>query len=596
MLEEERVGHLRRAHVVGEGIHQDGRAEEPGLEAVAMVLEVLEEGGLRLRDRVWLLEESELEREERRSLHVAEDGQQHAVLGVHELRAEEGERPAGHGAVRGRVVLLANGLGHRGHHARVPQPVAASEVLPVLQGVRLHAALAVWTLFPRGAAAGLELLVGKPVGPLVARRLRRGVLHVLKERHVALHRIPALLHHARVAELLPHRVRHDDAGVRPAELVAALAAVLRQGRDARVRAVVVLRVAHVAHPLQEEAVDVGVVGGCLREHLRVGRPAQALVALRTVRRYGKVVGVLAPFDVGDELVDVLYARLEASGLAPLRDGGDGDGAELLDRHLARRRDGHVAVAEEGEVRAVRLVARAREGVVERRARLAVVGKVGGTFGAVASALLRAIAVVEHFGGPHRERDALGGGECEARDGGRVLREVHHKRLALVHDDVVTVLVAAELLHLAELAVLRALEVLPNVHLGGGEGKVATQADGRAAHREELALEFGVDLRGAELVAGLALHPAGLDARVVVFAVEDRRAEHGAGGGGEPRGVRSDLLFSAVRVAQDQLRAEGGLLAEEIDDLVAPPAGGDLGGERVGVGLAGLHKVRHVVGE
>ena len=45
-----------------------------------------------------------------------------------------------------------------------------------------------------------------------------------------------------------------------------------------------------------------------------------------------------------------------------------------------------------------------------------------------------------------------------------------------------------------------------------------------------------------------------------------------------------------------MRTEGRLFAEEVDDLVAPPTGGDLRRERVGVGLARLHQVRHIVGE
>ena len=75
----------------------------------------------------------------------------------------------------------------------------------------------------------------------------------------------------------------------------------------------------------EELTGVGEEGTRLCEHLRISRPAQTLIALRTVRRHGEIVGTLSPKGIRDEPVDRGIAGRDRTDLYVLRDRGDGNG-------------------------------------------------------------------------------------------------------------------------------------------------------------------------------------------------------------------------------------------------------------------------------
>src|SRR5207253_5536475 len=76
----------------------------------------------------------------------------------------------------------------------------------------------------------------------------------------------------------------------------------------------------ICQPFREETRDVHVERRGSREHLRVSRPAEALIALRTVRGNVEKVAALTPHDVSLQLVEQRVRGDEASCLREV--GGD----------------------------------------------------------------------------------------------------------------------------------------------------------------------------------------------------------------------------------------------------------------------------------
>ena len=147
-----------------------------------------------------------------------------------------------------------------------------------------------------------------------------------------------------------------------------------------------------------------------REDLRVARPAQPLVALRAVGRHVEEVALLPPEDVVLELVD---ERLRGLELARLRHVGvDDDPGQRVRRQLPRVAvDGHVAEAEEREVRLERLRPAALERVARRGLRLAQVLRV------------EVALLVEHLGVAQRDGRAGGSLRLEPHPADHVLAHV-----------------------------------------------------------------------------------------------------------------------------------------------------------------------------
>ena len=149
----------------------------------------------------------------------------------------------------------------------------------------------------------------------------------------------------------------------------------------------------------EELTGVGKEGTRLGEHLRISRPTQALITLRTVRRHGEIVGPLAPKGICDESVDRWVARRDRTDLYLLGDRGDGNGLERFNAHLIRRRDGDEAVAIEGTCRMVSdIVFAARKSVVEQHTDLrdTQVQAVATALGSIHTPALGTIAIVEQL--------------------------------------------------------------------------------------------------------------------------------------------------------------------------------------------------------
>ena len=187
---------------------------------------------------------------------------------------------------------------------------------------------------------------------------QRGALEVGE---VALDRVDVLAHDRVVARLLPQDIGDLHEGGIPGRALPAAHEGGGDGLEGRgvdgKRPVTALLVAQGAQPVAVEAVHVGVVGGRGREHLRVARPAHALVALRAVGGQAQEVGRLGVLHVLEQARDELVGALVG--------GGHVDGRELHELHVLGGQGlleaGHldVAAAAVGEVRLEDLVAGGR---------------------------------------------------------------------------------------------------------------------------------------------------------------------------------------------------------------------------------------------
>ena len=148
----------------------------------------------------------------------------------------------------------------------------------------------------------------EPVGKVFAAQpqaVRTVRAHIIDP---AAHRGVLLNQHLAVAVGLVDLPRADDRRVRPAAR-AAVHPLL--GRDHMLDFTVGrLADGQIAQPFFEKSADVVNIGRGACEHLRVTRPAQPLVALRTVGRHVHKVAALTPDDVFKQAVDVRVGALE----------------------------------------------------------------------------------------------------------------------------------------------------------------------------------------------------------------------------------------------------------------------------------------------
>ena len=80
-----------------------------------------------------------------------------------------------------------------------------------------------------------------------------------------------------------------------------------------------LRIAHIGHPLHEEAVHISSVYGCPGKRLSVARPSEPLIALRTIGRHREEVRAHSPYAVGNKPVYSLVSGYKNAGLVILGD-------------------------------------------------------------------------------------------------------------------------------------------------------------------------------------------------------------------------------------------------------------------------------------
>src|SRR5882757_4564864 len=179
-------------------------------------------------------------------------------------------------------------VSHLAHESRV--------ICPVCRGDQIH---------------GRHTLRCKPV------RERNAIIFLpeiicicrLNGREILLHSFPILFDNLFVACLDPGGPRDDDATVAPSRAITRIRArCARRENSVHIRSN--LRSTEVRSEFPGERRQIHVVGGRAPEDLRVGRPSQALIALRAVCGYSDEVRTLPPQDIAPQLIDHSVAGLE----------------------------------------------------------------------------------------------------------------------------------------------------------------------------------------------------------------------------------------------------------------------------------------------
>ena len=229
---------------------------------------------------------------------------------------------------------------------------------------------------------------------------------------------------------------------------------------------------------------------------------------------------------------------------------------------------------------------------------------GRALGAVHTAPLGAVAVVQDLGWPADEQRPLLSLENEGRHGGRILAEVHDQGLARLQGDG---LPGGILLLDDDGAMLHFLFLLgsdgsghpfPDIGLDRLEGQVLALIDLGAGGRKDLSGEFRVHFRLGKL---LGCGVAGQFPGVILLAVEDGGMLDRTGDAGRPMlRIRPEALGGAIGIGKLQDTPERALLALEVfavgDNLVRPPARGHLRGEDILFPCLQDEGVSDVIGE
>src|SRR5271166_4372537 len=114
--------------------------------------------------------------------------------------------------------------------------------------------------------------------------------------HPPLHRIPAVPNDGLVAKLLPRGPGNNHARISPAWRAQCKSSTQRSHAGRRIAKSTFrsLIVDHVAHPFVAERRNIGVVGACTPENLRVAHPTQTFIALRAIGGDAQEIAPLAP--------------------------------------------------------------------------------------------------------------------------------------------------------------------------------------------------------------------------------------------------------------------------------------------------------------
>ena len=451
-----------------------------------------------------------------------------------------------------------------------------------------------------------DLLVRNPVAPLEA--VGRAVLRAGDLVDIARHRRPVVLDYPRVAGHPPRRPGHGNACVCPAEAPPHDRAPAHRRRHCGIEAVRVfaLRVAHVRHPLGKKTVRVGEAKRRRREYLRVAAPAHPLVALRTVGRDRKVVGVHPPARVLDQAVHVGVAGRDRAALHRLRNGSHRNRPHGVDLHRTGGGNLGVAIAKESERRHVarytnsgRLRIVARKDVLRHRPvrrQLAEVCAVDAPARPVVAARLFAVQVVQHLAAPEGKDEAHVGPRDDLRHRRGVLAEVDDETLAGLEQDALAdpqpdLPPAYGSKGVARRA--RDVRIRIDVRLLGIKRKVAPQRHARAFHRGDDTGEIGV--HPGKNASG-AVCGAILSMRIAHFAEVDSRTFERRGKIRGPAWIGFHDRARAVAEHQLHLCGQGGLCVLATAGGVGEPRTGDEGGDVVPLAFAAPPKARDVVGE
>ena len=392
LVEQEAVGDVGVAGVGEDGAEQRD-ADEAGGEMAVVALDVGDQAFGRLAAQVrW--EQIHVQRQQVHRLRVALD------VGVvpHVRLVEGGDDVAVQRLVMRLAIRAPEHARNLRHELRVVGEVGGREHLTRRVGAH-----------------------GEPVAVVVVAPRRPQQVGVVADEigDVALHRVPVALEDPHVAVALVDHPRDDHPGVRPGGRTVALERQPR--RDVGIRALRRLGVEDVVAPFGDEGGDVHVERRARQEHLRVGQPAEPLVALRAVRRDRQEVAALAPCDVAPQAVDHVARALEPP--RPRRVRVDHAARDGLQRGRFRQpRDLDVAEPVEGEARLEDLAAAAAQDVGLLRPRRPQVRQVQGA------------VRLQHLGEPQPHGRAALALDRQTDPADHVLTEVEHVHAGLLLGD------------------------------------------------------------------------------------------------------------------------------------------------------------------
>ena len=180
-------------------------------------------------------------------------------------------------------------------------------------------------LVGRALVAALRRVQPQPVAKVRAAQpqelfLARAV-HIV---HPSFHDGEMLFKQLFVAVGAPNFIRHDARRITPG---GRRLLFIKMRNDPIDRTVLALLERHILHPLGEKALNIEVDSPRAAKHLRIARPAETLVPLRTVGGDVEIVTLLRPQNIVIELIDLLIAAHKIAGARHVRmyrHGGEGD--------------------------------------------------------------------------------------------------------------------------------------------------------------------------------------------------------------------------------------------------------------------------------
>ena len=395
------------------------------------------------------------------------------------------------------------------------------------------------------------------------------------------HCIPVFCHYFGIAKLLPHHPRHYHAGIRPSEAHhrRRFGTILRQRCHSGKSSGCTLRVAHIAHPFMEKCSSIGKECSRFGKYLRVGGPAQALVALRAVGGHRQVVRQLSPICVLNQSVNRFVACGDCAGFQLLGNRCYGYCLNALDGDIIAHRNRHQSVAEKcasGLICYRRLAC--CKGVFEFHSGVgdAQILAMDAALGTIHTAILGSVAIVEQLSHFAQERSTFGCGKLKCGHTGAVLPEVHHKVLAGANRNILIGSKLSLYHHLTIFFIARSFHFLPYIGFDRRKCQIGAQIYLCSGCRQYLARKFGVYFGCCELFGCII---SGFLASVIHFSIENRCMLHRSGYSCLPRQcIGAQQLLCAVVVGQFEHCAKGALLAYHSfvpcggDYLVGPPSG------------------------
>ena len=213
-----------------------------------------------------------------------------------------------------------------------------------------------------------------------------------------------------VAVGAPNFIRHDTRRIAPGGRRLLL---IKMRNDPIDFTVLALFERHILHPLGKKALDIEVDSPRAAKHLRVARPAETLVPLRTVGGDVEIVALLPPNNIMIQLIDLLIAADKIAGA----------------RHVGMHRHGGERIEIDRVKRIFRQtnIAKALKRVKRCKIARFPVKHIGdAAFGGAVVLVIKIAVRVEHLAVMQHNAVALFADKVQADIPGKILPEIHER--------------------------------------------------------------------------------------------------------------------------------------------------------------------------